>query len=219
MLLLYLDDYHLGDPLFLNRLARDAKAYAGPLLLVHGSGDDLERALEAEGEVPERVEGRVQSTTEAGRRLVERTIRDLNRRVVHALNDAGVAALRLVGSDRGLLTMHSGGIVEAGKVGWLTALMLQRVVPVIGLLVAREEGEIEAEPAPAIAALARAIQGEVEGRDVEVGVLLRQSVPEGGVGGVLAQPERLDPDVARILQYHQRKPVRVRLFGPGGLRS
>ncbi|MCH7640070.1 MAG: hypothetical protein IH855_11505 [Bacteroidetes bacterium] len=37
-LLVYLDAYHLGDPLFLRGFARDVEAHVGPLILVHGSG-------------------------------------------------------------------------------------------------------------------------------------------------------------------------------------
>lgn len=162
VLILYLDRYHLGDPFFLPAFARDVKAHAEGLVIVHGSGEAGERALEAEGLLPEWRGGVLVVGSDHERALVERAARDLNRRVVHELNEAGVSALRMLGADRGLLREGVNGGLDAGRVGWLDALVRQGAVPVVATLVAGMEGGplVEADPAAAAVALVRAFEGE-----------------------------------------------------------
>ncbi len=138
---LYLDRYHLGDPLFLNGLARDVLAFPEPLVLVHGAGEEAERALEAQGRVPEWRDGVLVVESDADRALVERAARDLNRRIVHTLNDAGVSAVRLDAGSRGLFRVGEAGL-EVNKTDWLRALVAQGVVPVIAALL--DEGRAAA---------------------------------------------------------------------------
>ena len=153
-LLVYLDAYHLGDPLFLRGFARDVEAHVGPLILVHGSGEEAERALEARGFLTEE-----EKNGPAAQQLVERAIRDLNRRIVHELNDAGVPAVGVFGVDRGLLRRSGRGDVEAGKVDWLVALVRQGGIPVVGGLVRSSANEFtEADPAQVLVALAQAVE-------------------------------------------------------------
>ena len=157
-MVLFLDAYHLGDPLFVTGLARDLKARGGGAVLVHGSGERGERALEALGLVPH-AEGGVWQTETAGQAAaVEQATRALGRELAHELNEAGVASVRAVGADRGLLKRSAGG-VEAGKTGWLQTLVGQGVVVVVASLVGGAEGEplAEADPAAAAAALAGAL--------------------------------------------------------------
>lgn len=140
---LYLDRYHLGDPLFLNGLARDVLAFPGPLVLVHGAGEAAERALEAQGRFPEWRDGVLAVESEADRTLVERAARDLNRRIAHALNDAGVAAVRLDAGSRGLFRMEESGLAVK-KSDWLRTLVAQGAVPVVAALLGAT-GDIASE--------------------------------------------------------------------------
>ena len=161
MLLVYLDPFHLGDPLFLSRFARNVRAYDGPVVLLHGSGEEGERVLEMQGLVPERRGGvlMVQSAEELA--LVERAVRDLNRRIVHALNEEGVAAVRVMGNDRRLLRLQDGQL-ETGSVGWVAKLAHQHAVPVVAAWAAGEKGSQEADPVAAVSSLAQALAAERE---------------------------------------------------------
>ncbi|MEL7363325.1 MAG: hypothetical protein AAFN13_14715, partial [Bacteroidota bacterium] len=48
-MLLFLDDYHLGDPLFLTGLAQDLARSRRPALLLHAGREAAATALEADG--------------------------------------------------------------------------------------------------------------------------------------------------------------------------
>ncbi|HEX8386394.1 MAG TPA: acetylglutamate kinase, partial [Rubricoccaceae bacterium] len=109
MLLVLLGPYHLGDPLFVSALARDLAARKEGLVLVHGSGEAGERALESRGVFPEAKGGVWQTASDDERADVERSARDLNRRLVHELTEAGVPAVRVMAADRGLLASGDEG--------------------------------------------------------------------------------------------------------------
>jgi isopentenyl phosphate kinase len=157
---LYLDRYHLGDPLFLNGFARDVLGLDAPCVLVHGAGEAAERALEAQGRFPEFEGGVLAVETEADRALVARAARDLNRQIAHTLNDAGVAAVRLEASGRGLIRATSDGF-EAGNTGWLRGIVAQGAVPVIAALVGEMGGAVREANGGAVAGtLARAFADE-----------------------------------------------------------
>lgn len=219
MLIVYLDAYHLGDPLFLRSFARDVQRYSKPLMLVHGGGEEVDRVLEAGGELIPVGSARPRPSSPEGRALVERTVRDLNRRIVHELNDAGVSALRVLGTDRGLLTEAPDGSVHLGRLGWVSALMLQRVVPVLGLLADSEVGAVEVA---AEAVLGRWVEGLAEnapGRTVEVGILARSpSVASAGADALAVATEHEIPAVVAAREL-MGKSVRVRVLPRGGLRS
>jgi acetylglutamate kinase len=154
---LYLDRYHLGDPLFLNGLARALATALAPTILVHGAAEDGERALEARGRFP-RWEGDVLEVADAEEAaIVERTARDLNRRIAHALNEAGVAAVRADGASRGLLAMDPEGEVRAGATAWLADLLRQGIVPVVAALVPEGETVREVSGGAVTGALAQAL--------------------------------------------------------------
>ena len=122
--LLYLDRYHLGDEIFINNLAqRMHHAPAGdPLcLIVHGSGEKVERTLESQGFFPERTGGVLDVTEPEQIRLVERAVRETNQKLVATLTDEVVPAVGIQGVDRNLLRLEE-GTVTARKVGWLEAL-------------------------------------------------------------------------------------------------
>ena len=162
----YLDRPHLGDELFLKSLAQhfaDGKSGEPPCLLVHGSGEKVERTLESTGYFPERIDGVLDIEGEDQRRLVERAVRETNQEIVAALTDEVVSTVGIQGVDRNLLGVDEEGGITATNVGWLAALIKQRVVPVVSALVEHEDEEIEEVWAVDVAvALARALSASFD---------------------------------------------------------
>lgn len=164
--ILCLDRHHLGDDLFLKSLAQqlaDDGTGAPYTLLVHGSGEKVERTLEAQGYFPERREGVLEVDTPQQRRLVERGVREMNQEIVAALTDEVVATVGIQGIDRGLIRREEGRL-RASNTGWLSALIRQHVVPVVSALVkGTGSGENEEVPtAEAVVALARALDASFD---------------------------------------------------------
>ena len=170
MTVVLLDPYHLGDPLFVAQLARDVAARASArgaglptegLVFVHGSGEAGERALEARGAFPEARGGVWAVASEDEAADVERATRDLNRRLVHEMNEAGVPAVRVMASDRGLVARGPGGALRAGRTAWLATLAAQGGVAVVAALAAVEPGSgaalAEVDAAEAAAVIAEAL--------------------------------------------------------------
>ena len=144
--IVYLDRPHLGDELFLKSLAQhfaQGKSGEPPCLLVHGSGEKVERTLESKGYFPERTDGVLDVEGEEQRRLVERAVRETNQEIVAALTDEVVSTVGIQGVDRNLLGVDEEGGITATSVGWLAALIKQRVVPVVSALVEDGEGPVE----------------------------------------------------------------------------
>lgn len=196
-MLLLLDAYHLGDPLFVTGFARDLAARDGGrgAVLVHGSAERGERALEALGVMPTGSDGVWQVSDDEQAAAVERATRDLNREIAHELNEAGVASIRVIGADRGLLKLEGNSVI-ASNPSWLRTLVTQGVVAVVASLVSGGEGSAlcEVDPAAAAAALADAL-GE------SVTVLLRSAAPadEPSVSLAASQERFGDPrSVARL---------------------
>ena len=158
MTVLYLDPYFLGDPLFLGGFARDlaARPPGAPLVVVHGSGEAGERAVEATGVEAVAAGGVWHVPTDAARAAVERATRELNRSIVHELNESNVAAVRVLGVDRGLLRAD-GAAPRAGTAGWLAMLARQGAVPVVGTLAHRDGRVVEVDAAASAAALAQSL--------------------------------------------------------------
>jgi len=162
--LVHLDRSHLGDELFLKSLAQHlAKGEAGepPCLFVHGSGEKVERTLEAQGLFPERSDGVLEVEGEEHRRLVERAVREVNQEIVAALTDEVVSTVGVQGVDRNLLQRDEEGGLQATNVGWLSALVKQRVVPVVSALVGKGIAE-EVWSADVVVALAEALSASFE---------------------------------------------------------
>lgn len=160
--LFLLDRHHLGDALFLKSLAQHySKADSAPTsLLVHGSGEKVERTLEAQGYFPERTDGLLEVETEEHRRLVERAVREVNQEIVATMTDEVVSTVGIQGVDRGLLQQQADGTVQASSAGWVTALLKQHIVPVVSALVETpESGAVrEIRTAAAVEALARGLE-------------------------------------------------------------
>jgi acetylglutamate kinase len=208
---LILDAYHLGDPLFLSQLARDLKVRGGGILLVHATGEAGERAIESGGGMPRAVAGVWEIAGDREAAAVERAGRELNRQIVHELNEAGVPAVRVLGADRGLLRATEDGL-ETGRTAWLADLLRQGVVPVVGTLVEHGAGPLrEADAGIAAAALAAALGvpdvhviGRADGP--AEGVPVSDLVASGGTDVEL---------IRRILAV----PRGVRMVAPAGLRA
>lgn len=156
MTVAYLDPYFLGDPLFVPGLARDLATRTTGLVLVHGSGERGERALESLGRMPRAADGVWDVEDETGRAAVERATRELNRELVHELNEQGVASVRALAADRGLVKAGPGGVV-AGRTVWLGELVDQGVVVAVASLVLRDGALVEADAAATAAVLAEAL--------------------------------------------------------------
>lgn len=212
MLVVLLDPYHLGDPLFITQLARDVQARSGGLVLVHGSAERGERALEALGAVAVEEDGRWRTGTEPERAAVERAMRELNRQVVHELNENGVSAVRVTGANRGLLRVVDGA-VAAGETAWVRRLVEQGVVLVAAALVEADGGTlVEVDAAAAAAVLADAL-----GAEAVVALAARRSVPEG-TSALRSVGRDLYPD-ADLLGRAVRQAGRVWLAAPAALRD
>ncbi|HMB92553.1 MAG TPA: hypothetical protein VKP65_16990 [Rhodothermales bacterium] len=176
--LIYLDAYHLDDPLYVPSLARmmGRLRRAVPLcLFLHGSGERAERLLEAEGRFPKKENGRVQARTPQEAALVEKALRQVNRQIVSTLTEEIIHAVGFQGTDRGLLLMDEGRDVKTGRMGWLVELIQKGAVPVLSALVHHPEtaAPYEADLTQVMLAVAHALSQE----DVRVVFFSRRDQP------------------------------------------
>lgn len=207
--LLHLDRHHLGDALFLKSLAQQLVSAGGEApatVLVHGSGEKVERTLEAQGVFPERSGGLLQVETDEQRRLVERAVREVNQEIVAALTDQVVSTVGIQGVDRGLFGWDEEGTLTASNAGWLSALIKQHVVPVVSALVeGADTGTVEeVRTASAVVALARALEASFEPVACVLGT--------GGQPGVQDDDGKILDDLAldRVSEEHVAEPSAVR---------
>lgn len=194
---LYLDDYHLDDPLFVSSMARMMhRRQALPrCVMVHGSGGEVERRFEAEGLFPETQHGLIQPATPEDAALVEQALRATTRKIVGALVDEIIYAVGFQGTDRGLLQLRDDA-VTLGKTGWLLPLVQQGALPVISAVAQTPEGRPRQVAAhAALLALAAAFEGATVvffTRDNRPGLFIDGSLqPEAGAAEV---PEALLPN-------------------------
>lgn len=210
--IVYLDRHHLGDELFLKSLAQhfsEAKSGEPPCLLVHGSGEKVERTLESKGYFLERTEGTLDPENEEQRRLVERAVRETNQELVAALTDEVVSTVGIQGVDRNLLGLAEDGSVTASNTGWLAALIKQRVVPVVSALVEDEEGTHEVWAADVAVALAEALSASF---DPVVSVFSKTDHP--GIMDATGHVDELDVDALSDQDVAAPSAVR-RMHGAG----
>src|SRR5207302_5822513 len=130
-----------------------------PLLVVHGGGKEIDRALMLAGVEKRQVDGLRITSEETLDVVVAVLAGAVNTRLVAALGGAGVAAVGLTGADGncGLserAPMHrtvDGGTVDLGRVGvpsehatvgLIRTLMRERFVPVIASIGVTENGEL-----------------------------------------------------------------------------
>lgn len=161
----YLDREHVADRLFMQGLAQalsESPSGEPPALLLHGSGEKVERTLEAEGLFPGRVDGVLDVSEPEHLDLVERAVREVNQEVVGTLTDEVVSTVGIQGDKRSLLRRNEAGELVVGGTGWIAALIKQRVLPVVSALAddAREGRVREVWTAEALTALAEAFADE-----------------------------------------------------------
>jgi len=211
--LTYLDREHLGDRLFLQGLAQALHASPSgepPAALLHGSGEKVERTLEAEGFFPERVDGILDVTEPEHLDLVERAVREVNQEVVGTLTDEVISTVGIQGDKRSLLRRDQSGDLVVGATGWIEALIKQRVLPVISALADdAAAGRVrEVWTGEALTALANAfsdtfdvtavfftstdqagLPGRMPGSNESTVSIPAGEVPDGDLSDILSEPE------------------------------
>lgn len=144
--LLFLDDYHVGDPLFLADLGRrlSRRDQGGGTVIVHSARDAVNREMEG---IPA-----------GGRSVVtERAIREANQGITRRLTEEGVPAVSIQGSDRRLLVRD--GTIRVRQADWLLKSVSLGAVPVISPLVHSISGIEGAEASECAAAVAHLFGG------------------------------------------------------------
>lgn len=133
--LLLLDADRVGDTLFVKDLAERLTGWGadGPArILLHGSGPQTEQLLESEARFLDRDEAGVMAAeTDEDRRLIERSVREINRRLVSLFTFQQVSAVSAHGTERGLLRVGEDGVLQVGAIDWITDLAVQSVTPVV----------------------------------------------------------------------------------------
>ena len=207
--LLYLDQERMGDQLFLQSLAQGLAGKYGevpPCMIVHGSGEYAERALQGEGFFVERSEGVLQVETAQQAALVDRSVRQFNKKLVSLLTDEVVSSVGVQGINRNLIHLEEDGEVTVNGAGWIERLVDQGVVPVLSALAYDEEGQIrEANAAAVTREMARAVRN----RSVKVVLFTKNNRPGLAEGdqireriGFSALPEEgvvSEPEVVQAL--------------------
>lgn len=150
--LLVLDPSHQEDTGFVRLLGR-ALAEGGPrCLLIHGGGTRAARLLEATGAPP----GGTPPPA-----LVERALREENRKIVGLLTDAGVPAVGVHGLDRGWLRPGDDGAVRVNEPAWVAALAARGVLPVLSTLAHdAEERATELDAVAVVEAVGKVLETE-----------------------------------------------------------
>lgn len=127
----------LEDPGLLPALAEELRRAPGRVLVVHGGGRQVERALQARGMGSRFVAGRRETTAEA-MEVVEMVLSgSVNKALAAGLTAAGLPALGISGRDAGLLRarVHPGlgrvGTPEAVDARALEAAWAAGLVPVV----------------------------------------------------------------------------------------
>jgi len=149
--LLFLDDRHVGDPLFLADLGRRLSKFGrdGRTVIVHRVGEAVDRGLE-------NSDPRDQAL------ITEKTIRETNHGIVRRLTEEGAPAVSIQGSDRGLFrTADSGqrttdgGQRLATNANWLFEMIDLGSIPVVSPLAVGAAGVQAVDPVDCAAEIAR----------------------------------------------------------------
>jgi acetylglutamate kinase len=166
-LVLKLGGHDLEDPRFVAALVGAVAGLDSPPVIVHGGGPEVARLQEKFGITPRKVEG-LRVTDEESLALAEMALSGgVNKRLVAALNLAGVEAIGLSGVDRGLVRAerihHPAG--DLGRVGVpvvvradvLHGLVEAGVVPIISPISLGPDGAYNVNADQVAAAIAQAL--------------------------------------------------------------
>ncbi len=158
--ILWIDDYNLGDPLFLQSLARSLAAVPDVqrhALIIHGAAERTERLLEGKGITIRRENGVLVPGAPLHLDLIEQSFRDVNKHITAIMTEFAVPAVGIQGSDRGLFRVAQDGGTKTGRTDWITSLTASGAVPVISAMAfAARPVEIAAETAVTLLAAALA---------------------------------------------------------------
>jgi acetylglutamate kinase len=137
----------LEDPALFGPLAAEVKRAAGPVLLVHGGGRQIERLLKALGIESVFVDGRRRTSDEA-MEVVEMVLSGaMNKTLAAGLTAAGLKAIGISGRDAGIVRarLEEGlgrvGTPETVDAGPIRALWAAGFVPVISPVSGGPSGE------------------------------------------------------------------------------
>lgn len=175
ILLFLLDAERVGSTMFLKDLTERLTGLgpAGPArICLHGSGPQTEQVLEGAGLFPDRTDGVVAVSSDRERELVDRSIREINQRLVALFTHQQVAAVSAHGSDRGLFERTGEDELRVGPTGWITDLARKGVTPVVSS-VARTGGRTSGREI-GLARTASAFVGSAE-EDLRVVVFTEES--------------------------------------------
>lgn len=191
--ILWIDDYNLGDPLFLQSLGRslaavpDAERHA---IIIHGAAEKTERMLEARGIEVRREDGVLVPRDPSHLDLIEQSFRDVNKHVTAIMTEFIVPAVGIQGSDRGLFRIGENGRISAGRTDWITSLTASGAVPVVSAL-AFAARPVEILVDTAVETLATCLAPH----DVTVVLFTRDGAP-----GLVADGQHLPSAPARALE-------------------
>lgn len=175
---LFLDDYHAGDVLFLQGLARAMarRTWKPAPVIVHGSGEHAERLLEAHGIFRRRTGGVLEIESASEHTLVEQALRSLNQKIVALLTDAVVSTVGVIGAQRNVFAIADGQLCARGAT-WLYGIARQGVVPVVAANARDETSGATGEVAltQAVESLAAGLSRSAEG--VEIVAFTRTNLP------------------------------------------
>lgn len=201
----------LEQPELLAPLAAEVKRARGPVLLVHGGGRNVERALAARGIASTFVDGR-RVTTDEAMDVVEGVLSGLvNKALAAGLVSCGVPAVGLSGRDGALVTARAEealgrvGTPETVRPDVLTALWAKGLVPVVSPVSSDISGRaLNVNADEAALALARAVRAaslvylsdvdgvRLDGRTVDVldAEQAARGIASGAIAGGMAMKVR-----------------------------
>lgn len=191
LLIIYLDRYHLGDAMFLQALGRSMARLSRarrPAIVLHGPGEHVERALEAEGIF---VDGGIDAMNSAeARSTALLAIHDLNQRLCGMFTEAMAPAVPVRAADRRLF--ERGLPVSEARMRWVSQLAAMPALPVIAGTVAADEDSIIGDPISLLGQLVEA------GADKNLPVLFTRTNLPGLMDGaniideILADDDRIE---------------------------
>lgn len=199
----------LEQPESLTAIAGVIASASGPLVVVHGGGKEIDRALARAGLSKRQVDG-IRVTDPATLDIVVEVLAGaVNTRLVAAVNHAGGRAVGLTGVDAGLVPVTpsaphravNGSVVDLGRVGMPSGkgrpalaadLVAAGYVPVVASIAAAADGLLYNVNADTLAA------------DLAARLGVKRLVIAGGTAGVLdasgkTLPELDEKDIERLI--------------------